>query len=266
MNVKILECREFFSSSALSSKLRVVKDYEIDVELGDDRIVIIDGIEYQIKRGDVCVRKPGQSVYGRGVQNSVLLTLDFSGNQVRERYSRNIEGHTQPLTDSFLLGNLNGIIRPFSEYTFIPIYSELLKTAFVDEMAAQNLVMELIYKLNAEVCRQSYSKRKYKENVCDNALEYMKNNIQKQITLQELADIVMLDKNYFVRLFKSTYGKTPINVLIDLRMERASDLIVNTNIPITDIAESCGYSSVSYFITEYKKHFGITPLKQRKIN
>ena len=76
----------------------------------------------------------------------------------------------------------------------------------------------------------------------------------------------MLDKNYFVRLFKSTYGKTPINVLIDLRMERASDLIVNTNIPITDIAESCGYSSVSYFITEYKKHFGITPLKQRKIN
>ena len=266
MKAKILECREFFSPSVLSSKLRVVKDYEIDVELGDERTVIIDGVERQIKRGDVCVRKPGQTVYGRGVQNSVLLTLDFSGKQSRERYSRNIEGTMQTIVDDPLVDNLNGIIRPFSEYTFIPIYLELLKTAFTDEAAAQSLVMELIYKLNAEICRQSYSKRKHKENVCDGVLEYMKNNIQKQITLDELAAIVTLDKNYFVRLFKSTYGKTPINVLIDLRMERASDLIANTNIPITDIAEACGYNSVSYFIAEYKKHFGITPLKQRKIN
>lgn len=266
MNMKILECREFFSPSVLSSKLRVVKDYEIDVEMGDERTVIIDGIEHKIRRGDVCVRKPGQTVYGRGIQNSVLLTLDFSGRQSREHYSRNIEGPVQPRIDDPLLENLNGIIRPFSEYTFIPIYLELLKTAFVDEAAAQSLIMELIYKLNAEICRQNYSKRKHKENVCDNALEYIKNNIQKQITLDELADIVALDKNYFVRLFKNTYGKTPINVLIDLRMERASDLIANTNMPITDIAEVCGYNSVSYFIAEYKKHFGITPLKQRKIN
>ena len=266
MNLKILECREFYSAAALSSKLRVVKDYEIDVEMGDERTVIIDGVEHKIKRGDVCVRKPRQTVYGRGIQRSVLLTLDFSGKQSREHYSRNIEGPIQPLIDSFLLDNLSGIIRPFSEYTFIPIYSELLKVAFVDEQAAQSLVMELIYKLNAEICRQSYSKHSHKENVCDSALEFMKNNIKKQITLEELSQIVTLDKNYFVRLFKSTYGKTPINVLIDLRMERASDLIANTNMTVSDIAEECGYNSVSYFIAQYKKHFGITPLKQRKIN
>ena len=266
MNVKILECRSFFSPMVLSSKSRVVKDYEIDVEMGEERTVVIDGIEHRIKRGDVCVRKPGQTVYGCGVQHSVLLTLDFSGEQSVAHYSRNIEGPIQPIFDDPLLENLNGIVRPFSEYTFIPIYSELLKSAFVDTDAAQSLIMELIYKLNGEVCRQRYAKRRQKETVCDEALEYMKNNFEKQITLEKLADIVGLDKAYFVRVFKAAYGQTPISFLISLRMERASDLIANTNMTISEIALQCGYNSISYFISEYKKHFGITPLMQRKTN
>lgn len=266
MDFKILECRDFSSPMALSSKLRLVKDYEIDVETGEGRTVIIDDVEYSIKRGDVYIKKPGQTIRGLGIQRSVLLTLDFSGKQSKEHYSRNVEGNIQPRISSDLIDNLSCIISPFSEYTFLPIYSELLKLAFVDEAAAHNLVMELLYKLNAEVCRQNFVKCKHKENVCDNALQYMKNNLEKQITLDELANIVGLDKNYFVRLFKNTYGKTPINVLIDLRMERASDLIENTNMTVSDIAETCGYNTVSYFISEYKKHFGITPHKQRKIN
>ncbi len=265
MNVKILECREFCSTTALSSKLRVVKDYEIDVETGKERTVIIDGIEHKIKRGDVCIRKPGQTVYGRGIQNSILLTLDFSGKQSREHYSRNIEGPIQTSISDTLLDNLSGIITPFSEYTFIPIYSELLKTAFTDAAAAQDLILELLYKLNAEICRQNYAKRKPKSTVCDPVLEYMKSNAQQQISLEQLAAMAGLDKNYFVRLFKRTYGKTPVSVLIDLRMERASDLIANTDLSVTDIARRCGYNSVSYFIAEYKKHFGLTPLNQRKI-
>ena len=265
MNVKILECRSFFSPMVPSSKPRMVKDYEIDVEMGEERTVVIDGIEHRIKRGDVCVRKPGQTIYGRGVQHSILLTLDFSGEQSVTHYSRNIEGPIQPIFDDPLLENLNGIIRSFSEYTFIPIYSELLKSAFVDTDAAQSLIMELIYKLNAEVCRQRYAKHRQKETVCDEVFEYMKNSLDKQITLEKLADIVGLDKAYFVRVFKSIYGQTPISFLISLRMERASDLIANTNMTISEIAAQCGYNSTSYFISEYKKHFGITPLMQRKI-
>ncbi|MBE6740052.1 MAG: helix-turn-helix transcriptional regulator [Ruminococcaceae bacterium] len=264
MDIKILECRRFFSATRLSSALRTVKDYEIDIELGEERTVIIDGIEHQIKRGDVCIRKPGQTVYGRGVQHSALLTLDFSGKQTPTRYSRNISGPIQSLCSNDLLTNLNGIIHPFSEYTFLPIYSELLKTAFTDEKAAHNLVMELLHKLNAEVFRQNFIKTRHKQNLCDKVLEYMKNNLSEQISLNKLANMVDLDKNYFVRLFKNTYGKTPINVLIDLRMERASDLISNTDLSVTNISEICGYNSVPYFIAEYKKHFGITPLKQRK--
>jgi AraC-like DNA-binding protein len=67
-----------------------------------------------------------------------------------------------------------------------------------------------------------------------------------------------------VRLFRETYGQTPIKMLIDMRLEHACDLIANTEMPVAEIAAACGYSSASYFIAEYKKHFGITPLRQRQ--
>ncbi|MBQ8740229.1 MAG: helix-turn-helix transcriptional regulator [Clostridia bacterium] len=266
MDMKILECRRFAPPAPCTISPRVVKDYEIDVELGDGHVTCIEGTEYHLKRGDICVRKPGQVIYCRGPVDAVLLTLDLSGGQNGQNYSRNILGTVQQPTDNDLILNLNSIIRPVSEYTFIPIYTELLKTAFSDEYAAKNLVMELIYKLNAEQCRKNYIKIKSKETATDIVFKYMKENLSAEITLETLADLVHLDKNYLVRIFRNTYGQTPINALISMRMEYASDLVVNTDMIITDIATACGYNSPSYFTAEYKKHFGITPLKQRKMN
>ncbi len=47
-------------------------------------------------------------------------------------------------------------------------------------------------------------------------------------------------------------------------MDRASDLVTNTQMNIANIAAVCGYSSASHFIAAYKKHYGRTPLQQRK--
>ena len=267
MDINILECRKFAPPVPCSANIsRIVKDYEIDIELGDGRIACIDGVEYFVKRGDICVRKPGQYIYCSGMVNAVLLTIDVSGLQSAQNYSRNVEGPIQQTTDNNLLLDLDDIIRPFSEYTFIPIYTELLQVAFLDKNASQNLVMELLHKLNAEQYRKNYIKNKSKETAIDIVLKYMKENLANDINLEMLADLVFLDKNYLVRVFKDAYGQTPINALISMRMEYARDLITNTDMSITDIAGACGYSSPSYFTAEYKRHFGITPLKQRKSN
>lgn len=268
MPINILECRRFAATYPLFKKVRTVKDYEIDLELGNERLVVIDDIPHAIRRGNVCIRKPGQTVYGQGnqtiiTQSSILLTVDFSGEQSAEHYSRNIEGPIQKKWDSPLLDQLSGVIIPHSENTFIPIYTELLSLAFTDRKAAEMLVMELLYRLNAEVCRQNYIKNKPAETHCSRVLNYLKNHLEQDISLESLAELVHLDKNYLVRLFKDTYGQTPIKLLILLRMERACDLITNTDMSIADIAAACGYTSASYFTAEYKKHFGLTPLKQR---
>ena len=265
----ILECRWFSGTYTPLQKTRTVKDYEIDLELGNDRQLLIDGTAYTLHRGDVCIRRPGQVVSGRYTgqdltQTSILLTVDFSGQQSAERYIRHMEGALQPRWDSPLLENLGSVVTPHSENTFLPIYRELLTLADRGDTAAEMLVMELIYKLNAEVCRKSYMKNKPAQTPCSIVLQYMKNNLEKEITLEDLAELVHLNKNYLVRLFKETYGQTPIKMLIDMRMERGCDLIVNTSSSIAEVAAACGYTSAAYFIAEYKKHFGITPLRHRQ--
>ena len=262
MEIHILECRKF-SSPHTKTGHRLVKDYEIDLEIGEPRTVIIDGVPHSISRGNVCIRKPGQTVHGKGTQNTILLTLDFSGSQPAQNYSRNIDGSRQPLCADPLLEQLSGVIVPYSENTFIPIYNELLATAHTDAEAAGFLVMELLHKLNAEVCRREYTRRKPTETACSKVLHYIKEHLDAPIRLEDLAAMVHLDKSYFVRLFRETYGQTPIQLLIRLRMELACDLIANTELPIGQIAQQCGYPSPSYFTAEYKKHYGVTPAMHR---
>lgn len=264
MDIRILECRKF-SAPHTKTGLRIIKDYEIDLEIGEPRTVIIDGVPHIIERGNVCVRKPGQTVHGKGTQNTVLLTLDFSGNQPDKNYSRNLPGPRQAIFEHPLLEHIGGVIVPYSENTFIPIYNELLAVAHTDAEAAGYLVLELLHKLNAEIYRREYTKRKPTETACSKVLHYLKENLEKPIHLEALAAMVHLDKSYFVRLFRETYGQTPIQLLIRLRMELACDLIANTDLPVGQIAQQCGYPSPSYFSAEYKKHYGITPATHRRM-
>lgn len=269
MYINVLECRRFKATYTPSKTVRTVKDYEIDLELGSERLIFIDNKLHVIRGGNICIRKPGQKVCASSEQtlvnqHSILLTVDFSGKQPDEHYSRNIEGEIQPEQSISLLTNLNGVIVPHSETTFVPIYTELLGLAATDNEAAEILVLEILYRLNAEVCRQSYAKIKPNQTPCTQVLNYIKNNLEHEITLEQLSQLVHLDKNYLVRLFSKTYGQTPINTLIDMRMERACDLITNTDMTISSVAAACGYSSASYFTSEYKRRFGTTPLKQRR--
>ena len=262
MSIKILECRLFSSIHARSGE-RIVKDYEIDLELGESRILFLDNKPYPLRKGNVAVHRPGQLINGQGMQNTILLTLDFSGTQNQSPYSRNIPGPQQPVSDFHLLQDLNSVIVPFSENAFLPLYNELLTAAFTDQTAAEYLVMELLYKLNAEQCRTEYTKRKPTETACSRVLHYLKDNLEEPITLESLADMVHLDKSYLVRLFRRTYGVTPIKMLIQLRMERACDLITSTDLPIGQIAAACGYTSAAYFTAEYRRYMGCTPAAHR---
>ena len=91
----------------------------------------------------------------------------------------------------------------------------------------------------------------------------MENNLSKHITLDELAAVSNFEKSYFIRFFKKESGTTPFKMLNEMRLERASDLIASTDMKICDIANSLGYNTTSFFISEYKKRFGITPACHR---
>lgn len=85
-----------------------------------------------------------------------------------------------------------------------------------------------------------------------------------QTTLDELCDRFVRSRSYISHLFNEKCGMTLRAYCNDLKLDYAKKLLASTEASITEIALDVGYNDVSYFITLYKKRYGMTPLKFRK--
>ena len=95
-------------------------------------------------------------------------------------------------------------------------------------------------------------------------LEFLYQNFSGKITLQQLADAASISKNEALRCFRKGMGCSPMEYLTRYRLEKGRELLSATDLPITEIALSSGFESVSYFDRTFKKVFGMTPKAFRK--
>ncbi len=148
-----------------------------------------------------------------------------------------------------------------------------LYSAMKNETSQKGLqVKGLLFLFFAEILNQEeiFLKRKNKlinlskQTAFKNVISYIESNYTEQITLQKLAAIANMSPNYFCRFFKKITGYTPIDYIIHFKIETASELLLNSSLSVTDIAFSCGFKDISYFINAFKKEKGLTPLKFKK--
>ena len=96
------------------------------------------------------------------------------------------------------------------------------------------------------------------------ALEYINANYAKQLSLEQVAEQVYLNPDYFSRIFKAETGQTFVNYLTDVRMQHAIRLLENTALRVQTIAQQVGYYNASYFSTAFKKKYGMSPYEYRR--
>ena len=94
-------------------------------------------------------------------------------------------------------------------------------------------------------------------------LGYVKSNY-RSASLGELSKKLYLSVPYLSKTVKESFGKSFKELLIDERMNRACEMIKNSDIPISDIIQAVGYENESYFHREFKKRYAATPLQLRK--
>ncbi|MBP1915769.1 two-component system response regulator YesN [Lederbergia galactosidilyticus] len=94
---------------------------------------------------------------------------------------------------------------------------------------------------------------------------YVSLNIEKKLYLDEVANHIFLNPSYFSRLFKKEMGKTFVEYVKSIKVERAKELLDQTTHSISEICERLGYDNQSYFIKLFKKHEGLTPAEYREI-
>lgn len=96
------------------------------------------------------------------------------------------------------------------------------------------------------------------------SVKYINDNYASEITPAECAASIHLSYSYFAKLFRAVMGKTFKEYLTGVRLAKAHNILISTSLPITDVAVACGYSNLSYFISEYRKTYGKTPRDARK--
>lgn len=95
-------------------------------------------------------------------------------------------------------------------------------------------------------------------------LHHIHDNFEQPLTLSDLATTAGMSPKYFCRYFKEQVGHTPMEYLIRYRIESASRLLLETDLSVTEIAFSCGFNDLSYFIKTFKSQKGISPSGYRK--
>lgn len=95
-------------------------------------------------------------------------------------------------------------------------------------------------------------------------IDYIESNIEKPMTLEELATVANFSKFHFNRIFHSIVGETPFQFILRVRVERAATLIVvNKKESISEIAQKCGFSDLSIFSRNFKSYFQIPASQYR---
>ncbi|HCB90521.1 MAG TPA: AraC family transcriptional regulator, partial [Ruminococcaceae bacterium] len=97
-----------------------------------------------------------------------------------------------------------------------------------------------------------------------NVLLRIRKDYSSPLTLKQLADEAGLAPQYFCRVFKQVTGRTPIDYLNYYRIECAAELLCATEDSITEIALSCGFNDLSYFIRLFRQMKGMSAGQFRK--
>jgi len=175
-------------------------------------------------------------------------TTAFRRPASRSAAARRAPGRTTPLD-----ANTTGAILRFLRAATIGPDRRVLAPMYLSE---------IVYRiLQAEQWRRLLdgATSEYQNDPATRAISYIRTHLADQLAVADLADYVCLSPSAFAHLFRDITGMSPYQFIKSVRMDRARELLVEGELNVGEIARTVGYSSLSHFVNEFKRHFGVTP-------
>ena len=130
-----------------------------------------------------------------------------------------------------------------------------------DEMVLQDLLEQYI----ADICHAVRTHRKNQYSVYVNrAVQYIETHLSESISIDELCKLNDISRKHFVHLFGRETGKTINQYIMQLRCERAAELLENSQLLVQEISSYVGYEDNNYFAKVFKNVMGVSPQEYRK--
>ncbi len=148
---------------------------------------------------------------------------------------------------------------------FIKMYKTLELGYSIDNLLFANMCLSEFISLFIYNARH-YESTLDKTDCIDNAILFMKQQINENISLSELSKINNYSVSRFSNLFKQKTGYAPIDYFLQMKMQKACQQLDFTNLSIKEIAFSMGFEDPYYFSKRFKNIIGMSPKKYRLLN
>ncbi len=126
-------------------------------------------------------------------------------------------------------------------------------------------ILELLFQKGRFLENTVSSKEENSINKLKKVIEYIHQNYADSLSLQTLSGICFMSPNYFCHYFKQEIGKPPIAFINEYRIQKACQLLTESELPVSQIALSVGFDNFSYFIRKFREYKGVTPNQYRSL-
>lgn len=188
----------------------------------------------------------------------------YLGLPLIEQAVRDLHGERcAPLTFLDVSGGRDGRVRFLLEQLRLELYGERQPSPLFIHSLAQALAIHLVrtYPAPRNLARGANALQTYKLR---RVIEAMKARLAEAFCLPYLAQIAGLSDYHFSRLFKRATGLSPSQYFIRLRMARARQLLLETDLSVIEIGMEVGYSSPGHFSQVFRREVGVTPRAYRQ--
>lgn len=234
---------------------RIVQHYELEYIFSGSGHILVNGIPIPTSPRSLNFRYPGMRVEGIGIYTCIYIEFDL--NEEAEKHG---EMEQLPIVYKNIDADyLSALFRGFLNYDLLPVYSQKLLfksqvlTLFNEMMTDYSQCVNHIYCVN-----DSYS------DSIRQSISYMQLHYSEPVELEALAAESGYSVYHFCRLFKKITGWTPIQYLVQYRINKSKRLLAATDKTIEAVMLDCGFNNYSYFFRTFKLFYGISPQAYRK--
>lgn len=232
------------------SKPRTVKYYEIELFSDSYFYTNINKKKYLYNKGTIIISKPND------IRNS---KLHFECQYIHIALN---DGELKDFFDSVPNSVILSEIEKYQQI-FNSLANLFVKKATKYQILSQ--MYTLIELLHSDIISEKELAKKRTENLLlfQSSLQYIEKHYKEDLSINKLAENVHLHPNYYIKVFKHTYGKTPMKYLQEIRIAHAKYALLNTNKSIGEIGLACGFNSQTYFTSVFTKECKLSPINFR---
>lgn len=223
----------------------------------------IDGKEYSPWLHSAVVINPGQPHLAKTSGPASLYNPFFIDSELIDNVAKEMGGKGNVYFANRICETppeLLTIARLFFQETTKAAPGNALNIASLETMLAVAMLRHMPNNQNLQQGRGENMDRHSVERV----KEYIHQHYQENIKLEELARVANYSSYHFIRFFKQATGKTPYEYLMDVKIEKAAQMLQNKELTITEVCYSCGFVNPSHFSTVFKRKKGVTPSRYQK--